>query len=64
MLKEHLPRTQERMERACLKHHFERSIKLCNWSSIPVSLFLLAGGAGIVNVQGSSMHWYLTSYQD
>ena len=27
-LKEHLPRTQEKLERDCLKHHCERSLKL------------------------------------
>ena len=37
----HLPETQERLERYCLKHYCERSLKLCDWSSIQVSLFLL-----------------------
>ena len=60
---EYLPRTQEKLERHCLQHHFERPLKLCNWSSIQVSLFiLLTRGAGIVNVQGCSLHWHLTSY--
>ena len=26
LLKEHLPRTQEKLERACLEHHCERSL--------------------------------------
>ena len=50
LLKEHLPRTQERLEHDCLGHHCERSLKLCDWSSVQVSLFLLTGGAGIVNI--------------
>ena len=41
LLKEHLPETQERLERYCLEHYCERSLKLCDWSSIQVSLFLL-----------------------
>ena len=24
-------RTQEKLERDCLKHHCERSLKLCDW---------------------------------
>ena len=28
---EHLPRTQEKLERACLEHHRERSLKPCDW---------------------------------
>ena len=63
LLKEHLPRTREMLDRECLEHHCERSLKLCNWASIHVSLFiLLIGGAVIVNVQGCGMNWYLTSY--
>ena len=34
-------RTQEKLERDYLKHHCERSLKLCDWSSTRVSLFLL-----------------------
>ena len=64
LLKEHLPRTQERLERDCLDHHCERSLKLFNWPNIQVSLFLLTGGAGIVNIQGCGMFWYLTSQLD
>ena len=60
LLKEYLPRTQDKLERACLEHHCERSLKLCDWSSTQVSLFLLTGEAGIVNVQGCGMHWYLS----
>ena len=52
LLKEHLPRTQEKLERGCLDCHCKRSLKLCDWSSTQVSLFLLAGEAGIVNVEG------------
>ena len=59
LLKEHLPRTQEKLERDCLKHHCERSLKLCDWSSTRVSLFLLTGEARIVNDQGCGMHWYV-----
>ena len=61
LLKEHLPRTQKRLEHDCLEHHCERSLKLCDWSSTQVSLFLLTGEAGIVNVQDCGMHWYLGS---
>ena len=57
LLKEHLPRTQEKLKGACLEHHFERSLKYCDWSSTQVSLFLLTGEAGIVNIQGCGMHW-------
>ena len=60
LLKEYLPRTQDKLERACLEHHCERSLKLCDWSSTQVSLFLLTGEAGIVNVQGCGMRWYLS----
>ena len=42
-LKEHLPRTQEKLKRDCLEHHCERSLKFCDWSSTQVSLFLLTG---------------------
>ena len=31
--KEHLPRTQEKLERDFLEHHCEKSLKICNWSS-------------------------------
>ena len=56
-LKEDLPRTQKRFERDCLEHHCERSLKLSDdWSSTQVSLFLLTGEVGIVNVQGCGMH--------
>ena len=55
-----------RLERDCLEHYCERSLKVCNWSSIQVIvvvlLFFLTGGAGIVNVQSCGMHWYLTSW--
>ena len=60
LLKEHFPRTRQKLERDCLEHHCERSLKLCNWSSAQVGLFLLTGEAGIVNVQGCVMHWYLS----
>ena len=60
LLKEDLPRTQEKLERDCLEHHCERSLKLCDWSSTPVSSFLLTGEAGIVNIQGCGMQWYLS----
>ena len=59
-LEEHLPRTQEKLERGCLEHHCERSVKFCDWSSTQISLFLVTGEAGIVNVQGCGMHWYLS----
>ena len=63
LLKEHLSRTQKALERDCLEHHCERSLKLCNWLSIQVSLFIsLTGRAGIVNVQGCGIHLYLNSY--
>ena len=58
-LKEHLPRTQEKLEGACLDHHCERSLNLCDSSSTQLSLFLLTGEAGIVNIQGCGMYWYL-----
>ena len=60
LLKKHLPRTQENLERACLEHHCKRSLKLCDWSSSQVSLFLLTREAGIVNAQGCGMHWCLS----
>ena len=48
--KEDLPITQQTLERDFLGYHCERSLKLCNWSSIQVSLFIsLTGGAEIVN---------------
>ena len=59
LLKEPLPRTQEKLERDCLEHRCGRSLKLSDWSSTPVSLFLLTGDAGIVNVEGCGTHWYL-----
>ena len=40
LLKEHLPRTQKRLEHDCLEHHCERSLKLCDWSSTQVSFFI------------------------
>ena len=61
LLKEHLPRTQEKLERDCLEHHCKGSLKFCDWSSTQVSLFFfLTGEAGIVNVQGCGMHWHLS----
>ena len=51
----------KRLERDRLKHCCERSLNLCNWLSIHVSLFLLTGRAGIVNPQDCGMHLYLTS---
>ena len=51
LLKEHLPITQEKLEREWLEHHCERSLELCDWQGTQVSLFLLTGEAGIVNVQ-------------
>ena len=39
LLKEHLPRTQEKLERVCLEHHCERSLKLCDWSSTQVCFY-------------------------
>ena len=60
LLKEYLPRTQDKLERACLEHHCERSLKLCDWSSTQVSLFLLTGEAGKVNIQCCGMHRYLS----
>ena len=60
LLKEHLPRTQERLERDCLEHHCERTLKLCNWSRTQVSLFLLTGETRIVTIQGCGMHWQLS----
>ena len=56
LLKEQLPRTQEKLERDCLEHHCERSLNLCDWSSTQVSLLLLTAEAGIVIVQGCGMH--------
>ena len=44
-----------------IKAFCERSLKICDWSIIQLSLFLLTGGARIVNVHGCGMHWYLTS---
>ena len=52
LLKEHLLRTQEKLE--C-----ERSFKLCNWSSTQVYLFLLTEEVGTRSVQGGGMHWYI-----
>ena len=40
LFKEHLTRTQEKLERACLEHHCEESLKLFDWSSTQVSFFL------------------------
>ena len=48
LLKEHLRRTQEKLERDCLEHHCERSLKFCDWSRTQTSLFLLTGEAGWV----------------
>ena len=50
LLKEHLPRTQEKLGLECLEHNCERSIKLCDWSAIQLSLLLLTREAGVVNV--------------
>ena len=60
LLKEHLPRTQVKLERDCLEHYCERSFKFRDWSNTQVSLFLLTGKAGIVNIQGCGMRWYLS----
>ena len=59
LLKEHLSRTQQNLKRVCLKQHFERSLKLCDWSSTQVSLFLLTGEAGIMNVEGCGTYFFL-----
>ena len=47
LTKEHLPRSQEMLEQACLEHHCERSLKLCDWPSTQVSLVLVTGEPGI-----------------
>ena len=60
LLKEHLPRIQEKLQRGCLDHHCEISLKLCDWSSTYRSLFLLTGEAIMVHVQGCDIHWYLS----
>ena len=62
-----IPRTQENLERDYLENHCERSLKLCDWSSNQVSLFLLTEEAEVVNIQSCGMHWYLsykTKYTD
>ena len=48
LLKQHLQRAQEKLERDCLEHHCERSLKFCDWSRTQTSLFLLTGEAGWV----------------
>ena len=60
LLKEHLPRTKKKLERDCSEHHCERSLRLCDWSSTQLSLFLLTGEPRIVTVQGCGMRWYLS----
>ena len=50
LLKEHLQRTQVKLEHDCLEHHCERSSMLCDWSSTQVSFFLLTREAAIVKV--------------
>ena len=40
LFKEHLTRTQEKPERACLEQDCEESLKLFDWSSTQVCLFL------------------------
>ena len=47
LLEEHLPRSKEKLERACLEHRCERPLKLCDWLRAQVSLFLVTGEAGI-----------------
>ena len=47
-MKEYLPGTQEKLERDCLEHRCERSLKQCGWSNIQISLFSLTGEAEIV----------------
>ena len=61
LLKEHLPRTQEKLEHDYLEHHSERSLKLCDSSSTQVTLFLLKREAGTVNVKGCGVCWHLIS---
>ena len=39
LLKEHLPRTQEKLERDCLEHHCKRSLKLRDWSSTQIKWY-------------------------
>ena len=41
LLKEHLPRTQKKLERACLEQHCEGSLKFCCYSTTQTSLFLI-----------------------
>ena len=60
LLKEHLPRIQENLEHDCVEHHCERSLKLSDWSSTQVTLVLLTGETGKVNVQSCGMIWYLS----
>ena len=59
MFKEHLPRTQEKLEHVYLEHHYEGSLKLFDLSSTQVCLLLLTGEAETENVHGYGMHWYL-----
>ena len=61
LFKEHLSRTQERLESDFSEHCCERSLKLLTGRVFKeVGLFLLTGGAGIVHVQGCGMHWCFT----
>ena len=53
LLKEHLTRTQEKLEIDCLEHRCERSLKLCNLWSTQVSM---TGEAGIVNAYNNSQN--------
>ena len=57
LLKAYVPRTSgsQCLERDCLEHHDERSLKLCYCmkSFISYKINFLTGGAEIVNAQGS-----------
>ena len=39
LLKERLPKTQEKLARDCLEHHCEKSLKLYDWSSTQVCFY-------------------------
>ena len=39
LLKEHLPKTQEKLKSDCLEHYYERSLKSCDWSNSQICFY-------------------------
>ena len=57
-MKQHLPRTQEKLERACLEQHCDRSLRFCDWSRL--KFVFIDRRSWNSECPGLWYHWYLS----